>query len=212
MQQQLNKKIYKEFVYSNPPEHLLKPNNLTRPSITSHHKYRKTNSNDIGINHNKFQNSSDVGSNNLSNNNINVDTQQIKIENCCENNMNINVNTTPDLQTNNKELITPLKKQPKPQYHIYDEETFNQIELRGFITKDLLKQCLNSAKNLFHIPINIFEDLCNSYNEFTELLHTLETEFDSTIKCIKDTIGEVIKKINHVIYELYVEVMNKKNI
>lgn len=212
MQQQLNKKIYKEFVYSDANEHLLTENKLTRPSFTSKHKYRKTNSNDIGINHNKFQNSSDVGSNNLSNNNINVDTQQIKIENCCDNNMNINVNSTPDLQPNNKELITSPKKQPKPQYHIYDEETFNQIELRGFITKDLLKQCLNSAKNLFHIPINVFEDLCNSYKDFTELLHTLETEFDSSIKCIKDTIVEVIKKINHVIYELYVEVVNKKNI
>jgi hypothetical protein len=211
MQQQLNKKIYKEFVYSNPSEHLLKPNNLTRPPISCHRKYQKSTSNDIGLNHNKFQNSSDVGSNNLSNNNINVDTQQIKIENCCENNMNINVNTTPDLQIKNQEPITPPKKTPKPQYHIYDEETFNQIELRGFITKDLLKQCLNNAKNLFHISTNIFEDLCNNYNEFVELLHTLETEFDSTIKCIKDTISEVTKKINHVIYELYVEVMNKKN-
>ena len=201
MQQQLNKKIYNEFVYSNPSEHLLKPNSLTRPA----HNYKKIST--------KFHlsNSSDVGSNNLSGNHISVDVnkaQQLKFENCNENNVNINL-TTPQVSPQvNPPQVSP---QPEPkQPLIYDEKTFEQIELRGFITKDLLKQSLIRKSNLFHIGKEIFEKMVEKYDEFTEMIRVLETEFDNTLECVKETIKELIKKINHIVYELYKEVMNKK--
>lgn len=198
MQQQLNKKIYNEFVYSNPSEHLLKPNKLTRPQ----HNYHKTTKIHM-------RNSSDVGSNNLSGNHINVDVnkaQQLKFENCNENNVNINL-TTPPIEIHKETKIEKPKAQTPM---IYDEDTFNQIELRGFITKDLLKQSLIKGSNLFHIASDVFENLVNKYDEFTEMIHTLQTEFDNSLQCVKETIKELTKKINHIIYELYKEVMNKK--
>ena len=206
MQQQLNKKIYNEFVYSNPSEHLLTPNKLTRPQ----HHYMKSNHKSTKIH---MKNSSDIGSNNLSGNHINVDVnkaQQLKFENCNENNVNINL-TTPQVTPPIEKTIESKLEKPKPQTPmIYDEDTFNQIELRGFITKDLLKQSLMKGSNLFHIASDIFENLVNKYDEFTEMIHTLKTEFDNSLQCVKDTIKELTKKINHIVYELYKEVMNKK--
>lgn len=207
MQQQLNKKIYNEFVYSNPTEHLLTPNNLTRPP----HRYKKIST--------KFHlsNSSDVGSNNLSGNHISVDVnkaQQLRFENCNENNVNINLATPqvnpPQVNPQVSPQVNQQTEIEKPKPIIYDEDTFNQIELRGFITKDLLKQSLIRKSNLFHIAKDIFEKMVEKYDEFTEMIRVLETEFDNTLECVKDTIKELIKKINHIIYELYKEVMNKK--
>ena len=160
-----------------------------------------------------MKNSSDIGSNNLSGNHINVDVnkaQQLKFENCNENNVNINL-TTPQVTPPIEKTIESKIEKPKPQTPmIYDEDTFNQIELRGFITKDLLKQSLMKGSNLFHIASDIFENLVNKYDEFTEMIHTLKTEFDNSLQCVKDTIKELTKKINHIVYELYKEVMNKK--
>ena len=212
MQQQLNKKIYNEFVYSNPSEHLLTPNSLTRPP----HRYKKIST--------KFHlsNSSDVGSNNLSGNHISVDVnkaQQLSFENCNEINVNINFATAqPILPQANPPQVSPQVNSQvnsqteieKPKPIIYDEDTFYQIELRGFITKDLLKQSLIRKSNLFHIAKDIFEKMVEKYDEFTEMIRVLETEFDNTLECVKDTIKELIKKINHIIYELYKEVMNIK--
>ena len=202
MQQQLNKKIYNEFVYSNPSEHLLIPNKLTRPQ----HHYMKSNHKSTKIH---MKNSNDVGSNNLSGNHINVDVnkaQQLKFENCNENNVNINLTTPPIEKPKEPKIDNPKPQTPM----IYDEDTFNQIELRGFITKDLLKQSLMKGSNLFHIASDIFENLVNKYDEFTEMIHTLQTEFDNSLQCVKDTIKELTKKVNHIIYELYKEVMSKK--
>ena len=206
MQQQLHKKIYNEFVYTDPPEHLLKPNSLTRPA----HNYKKITT--------RFHlsNSSDIGSNNLSGNHISVDVnkaQQLRFENCNENNVNINLATPqvnpPQVSPQVSPQVTPIEPEPK-QPIIYDENTFNQIELRGFITKDLLKQSLIRKSNLFHIAKDIFEKMVEKYDEFTEMIRVLETEFDNTLECVKETIKELIKKINHIVYELYKEVMNKK--
>ena len=56
---------------------------------------------------------------------------------------------------------------------------------------------------------DIFDELCDKYHQFKEILHTLTTEFDNTIECIIDTGKELTKKISHVIYELYLAVMQK---
>lgn len=106
-------------------------------------------------------------------------------------------------------VVKEEKQETKPEKVIYSEEVFNQIELRGFITKDLLKQSLDRGSNLFHIQQNIFEKLLDRYNQFKEILHTLQTEFDNTVECIIETGKELAKKISHIIYELYLAVMNR---
>lgn len=200
MQKQFIKNIYQEFVYCDPNDHLLKPcNNLTRPE----RNYRSMC--------------------NSCKNNSNPSPQIITIQsditghfgnhNNPEINQTINL-VTPPVEENNhiqqqqKNDDKPIKKETKP--FVYDEETFNQIELRGFITKDLLKQSLDKGSNLFHIAKEIFDELNNKYHEFKEILHTLTTEFDNTIQCVIETGKEITKKINHIIYQLYLAVMDKK--
>lgn len=202
MQKQFIKNIYQEFVYCDPNDHLLKPcNNLTKPER----------------NYKSMCNSCK--------NNTNQSPQIITIQsditghygdnNKPEINQTINL-VTPPVEENNhiqqqqKNDDKPIKKETKPKHIIYDEETFNQIELRGFITKDLLKQSLDKGSNLFHIAKEIFDDLHDKYHEFKEILHTLTTEFDNTIQCVIETGKEITKKINHIIYQLYLAVMDKK--
>lgn len=191
MQNKLHKSIYREFVYCDPSDHLMKADNkLTRPKHNCKHCIMKTNpqqtitiQSDITGHYNG---ASAIGCNNV--------TQ--------------NINTTPS-----PELDIKPQPKPKPKQQnqiIYDEDTFNQIELRGFITKELLKQSLERGSNLFHIAEDVFEGLCDKYHQFKEIYHTLTTEFDNTIECIIDTGKELAKKISHVIYELYLAVMNKK--
>lgn len=131
--------------------------------------------------------------------------EQINLNNTGNNNVNI-VSVTPEIENQRVEKPKETKKQDKI---IYDENTFNQIELRGFITKQLLEQSLLKESNLFHIAEDIFDGLCDRYHQFKEILHTLKTEFDNSVECIIETGKELTKKINHVIYELYVAVMHK---
>lgn len=190
MQKQFIKNVYTQFVYSDPDDHLLKPNNkLTRPQ----HVYSNPNLTKIDP-HNVITIQSDITGH--------------------YNKPTFNINTTPEIEREaNTRIVEPQqsnheqhKEEPKI---IYDEETFNQIELRGFITKELLKQSLDRGSNLFHIPQNVFDKLCERYNQFKEILHTLTTEFDNTIECIIETGKELTKKITHIIYELYLAVMHR---
>lgn len=196
MQKQFIKNIYQEFVYCDPNDHLLKPcNKLTRPernykSMCSSHKNNSNPSPQI------ITIQSDITGHYGDNNNPEI-KQTINL-------------VSPQLDNDiiQKNDDKPIKKETKP--FIYDEETFNQIELRGFITKDLLKQSLDKGSNLFHIAKEIFDELHDKYHEFKEILHTLTTEFDNTIQCVIETGKEITKKINHIIYQLYLAVMNKK--
>lgn len=195
MQKEFIKNIYKEFVYCDPNDHLLNPNNtLTRPDNNSKHMLNKTST------HSNPQfvtiNSEITGDNN--NSEITLVTPKIDLE---------------DVEIQKPPLKPEIKKkliQKEPEKIIYDEETFNQIELRGFITKDLLRMSLDKGSNLFHIAEDIFEKLVDRYNQFKEILHTLETEFDNTVECIIETGKELGKKINHIIYQLYLAIMNRR--
>lgn len=199
MQKQFIKNIYTQFVYSDPDDHLLKPNNkLTRPQ----HVYSNSNLTKIDP-HNVITIQSDITGH--------------------YNKPTFNINTTPEIDPlqskDQSNHVEPIQEQPKEEREaktrivepkiIYDEETFNQIELRGFITKELLKQSLDRGSNLFHIPQELFDKLCERYNQFKEILHTLTTEFDNTIECIIETGKELTKKITHIIYELYLAVMHR---
>lgn len=203
MQKQFIKNVYTQFVYSDPDDHLLKPDNkLTRPT----HK-RNLNLTKIDP-HNVITIQSDItghyGSTNLSiacnKPTFNINGQSINTTH------EINPNETIHSKAENETINGQPKEEPKI---IYDEDTFNQIELRGFITKELLKQSLERGSNLFHISQELFDKLCERYNQFKEILHTLTTEFDNTIECIIETGKELTKKIAHIIYELYLAVMNK---
>lgn len=212
MQNKLHKEIYSEFVYSDPSDHLLKKyNGLTRPK---HNCKRVRNEHFHQVYHSEMPNP---------NSNPNAKASNvINIQGDIGNNNNITqtINTSHDIQTitqtTNDEAQNKVVKEAKPipiqqntEKVIYSEEIFNQIELRGFITKDLLKQSLDRGSNLFHIQQNIFERLLDRYNQFKEILHTLETEFDNTVECIIETGKELTKKISHIIYELYLAVMNR---
>lgn len=191
MQNNLHKTIYKEFVYCHPNEHLLTPNNkLTRPHYNP--KYPNNNHNILPQNVITIQSDITGHYNNIYANNITTP------------------NASPGLD---KEISSVNNKKEdnheEPPTVIFDEETFNQIELRGFITKELLKQSLEKGSNLFHIAQEVFDRLCERYNQFKEILHTLNTEFDTTIECIIETGKELTKKIAHIIYELYLAVMNR---
>lgn len=197
MQKQLIKNIYQEFVYCDPNDHLLKPNNnLTKPEHNCKKCMVKNCPNDQFI---KIQ--SDI-----------TGHYNKVIQNITPMSENI-IQTTPELiQKKNVPINEPESetKHKEVEKYIYDEDTFNQIELRGFITKDLLKQSLEKGSNLFHIGKEIFDELHNKYHEFKEILHTLTTEFDNTIECIIETGKELTKKINHIIYQLYLAVMDKR--
>lgn len=219
MQNKLHREIYSEFVYSDPSDHLLKKNNgLTRPK----HNCKRVCEKNYIVNHelqhiqpehfhhgNQFIYHSEIPNTNQSN--------VISIQGDIGDNNNItqNITTTKSVISDIKEelarnkVVKEEKQEPKPEKVIYSEEVFNQIELRGFITKDLLKQSLDRGSNLFHIQQNIFERLLDRYNQFKEILHTLQTEFDNTVECIIETGKELAKKISHIIYELYLAVMNR---
>lgn len=206
MQNKLHKSIYQEFVYCDPTDHLMKTDNkLIRPKYNCKH-----------LCNNHLCNNNNCDKNIIT---IQSDTPQVAKHMCITgnysgasaigcNNVIQNINTTPELDIKSDKLIQK-EKNTKPKQIIYDEETFNQIELRGFITKELLKQSLERGSNLFHIAEDIFEKLCDKYHQFKEIYHTLTTEFDNTIECIIDTGKELTKKISHVIYELYLAVMQK---
>lgn len=227
MQKQFIKNIYQEFVYCDPEDHLLKPHNtLTKPerncksmcSNCINNQNQKTSIMNI---------QSDItghyGSTTLSN------TYGSAIA-CGNNNSEINqtfnlvspqIETLGDISSDTdqgslasrkKEVKTKeaKPKETKQKQIIYDEETFNQIELRGFITKDLLRQSLDKGSNLFHINKDKFDELYEKYQEFKEILHTLKTEFDNTLHCVIETAKEITKKINHIIYQLYLAVTDKK--
>lgn len=208
MQNKLHQEIYSEFVYCDPSDHLLKKHNhLTRPKHTCK-RIRKKDYIVKGELQNDFSKETLVphiciqqdinGDNNKITQNINSTPNATPVIECC--------NLKNDLE--NKEVF---KEEPKsePKQVIYSEDVFNTIELRGFITKDLLKQSLDKGSNLFHIQTDIFEKLLDRYNQFKEILHTLETEFDNTVECIIETGKELSKKISHIIYELYLAVMHK---
>lgn len=204
MQKQFIKNIYTQFVYSDPDDHLLKPNNkLTRPQ----HVYSNVNPNLTKIDpHNVITIQSDI-TGHYNKPTFNIYEQSINTTPELNPNKNIHEHPKEESITTKEECETKTRiVEPKI---IYDEETFNQIELRGFITKELLKQSLDRGSNLFHIPQDVFDKLCERYNQFKEILHTLTTEFDNTIECIIETGKELTKKIAHIIYELYLAVMNK---
>lgn len=188
MQNKLHKSIYQEFVYCDPNDHLMKTDNkLTRPKYNCKHCVMK----------NKPIEPQKV---------ITIQSDITGHYNQVTQNINTSPTLTPELE--NKPESNNIKSKPEKQI-IYDEQTFEQIELRGFITKELLKQSLERESNLFHIAEDIFDNLCDKYHQFKEILHTLTTEFDNTIECIIDTGKELTKKISHVVYELYLAVMNK---
>lgn len=242
MQKEFIKNIYKEFVYCDPNDHLLNPNNtLTRPETaiadkqlccasmmpklgernSSKHMLNKVSP----INNPQFvtinsETASEkpklevritgdntdykiiLGDEISNNSEITVVTSKLELE-------DVEIQKSP-LNAEAKTIKTKSIKTHSPEPIIYDEETFNQIELRGFITKDLLRMSLDKASNLFHIAEDIFEKLVDRYNQFKEILHTLKTEFDNTVECIIETGKELGKKINHIIYQLYLAIMNKK--
>lgn len=186
MQQHFIKNVYNEFIYCDPSEHLLAHNKLTRPNNHICQQCR---------NYNRSSNNGNI----YANQNIGEYTAPIQqeVEPECKTNMT---------QSSSDNSFNLNETQPKI---IYDEETFNQIELRGFITKQLLEQSLERGSNLFHIAQDVFDRLCDKYNQFKEIHHTLTTEFDNTIECIIETGKELAKKIAHIIYELYLAVANK---
>lgn len=177
MQNELHKSIYREFVYCDPSDHLMKTDNkLTRPKHNCKRCIMKNNSVQPIF--------SDITGHYVTNKVI----------------QNI---------TNTSYVDPPREEKNKTHTIIYDEDTFNQIELRGFITKDLLKQSLERESNLFHIAEDVFDELCDKYHQFKEILHTLTTEFDNSVDCIIETGKELNKKISHIIYELYLAVVNR---
>lgn len=189
MQNKLHKSIYREFVYCDPHDHLMKPDNkLTRPKYNCH---RRIPTQDTSKDHQVIIQSDITGHYNSISPEIYINSEPVE-----------------KVKENSKD--NPKEgSQKRSQKIIYDEDTFNQIELRGFITKQLLEQSLEKESNLFHIAEDIFDDLCDRYHQFKEILHTLTTEFDNTIVCIIDTTKELTKKISHIIYELYLAVMHK---
>lgn len=219
MQKEFIKNIYKEFVYCDPNDHLLNPNNtlrhpdrclrnfssVTRPENNSKHMLKTVKVQDkpqiINIQ------SEITGDNN--NSEITLVTPKLDLE-------DVEIQKPPLNNVIDKKDMTEkikkksIPKQPKPEPIIYSEEVFNQIELRGFITKDLLRMSLDKGSNLFHIAEDIFEKLVDRYNQFKEILHTLETEFDNTVECIIETGKELGKKINHIIYQLYLAIMERR--
>lgn len=198
MQNKLHKSIYQEFVYCDPNDHLMKiDNKLTRPKYNCKHLCNNYLCNDHCRNNNNYITIQSEITGHYNNVTQNI-TPTLRIKNPQQ-------SVIPELE--NKSELKTQKEQPKQL--IYDEETFNQIELRGFITKELLKQSLEKGSNLFHIAEDIFENLCDKYHQFKEILHTLTTEFDNTVECIIDTGKELTKKLSHIIYELYLAVMNK---
>lgn len=203
MQKQFIKNIYQEFVYCDPSDHLLKPNNnLTKPEHNCKKCMVKNCPNDQFI---TIQ--SDITGHYSGASAINCNKVIQNITPMVEN----IIQTTPELNQKENLPINETKTEPKPEKpFIYDEDTFNQIEIRGFITKDLLRQSLEKGSNLFHIATELFDELYNKYHEFKEILHTLTTEFDNTIECIIETGKELTKKINHIIYQLYLAVMDKR--
>lgn len=197
MQNKLHKTIYSEFVYCDPSDHLMKTDNtLTRPKYNCKQCIHKRNCDELNT-----DNVSAI---------VKIQSDITGHHNNVTQNINTSPNISPVLDENihSKTKIKTIKEKQKN--IIYDENTFNQIELRGFITKELLKQSLERGSNLFHISQEVFDRLCEKYNQFKEILHTLTTEFDNTIECIIDTGKELTKKISHVIYELYLAVMDKK--
>ena len=214
MQKQFIKNIYQEFVYCDPNDHLLKPyNNLTKPernyksmcNSCTDQRSSAMHKNDTNQSPQIITIQSDIGGH--------YGTGALAIAYGDNNNPEIKqtinlVSPQSDNDVIPKKDDKPIKKETKSL--VYDEETFNQIELRGFITKDLLKQSLDKGSNLFHIAKEIFDDLHDKYHEFKEILHTLTTEFDNTIQCVIETGKEITKKINHIVYQLYLAVMDKK--
>lgn len=217
MQNKLHKSIYREFVYCDPNDHLMKTDNkLTRPKYNCKQNVRPTNevlsqrrtvepqlkrTNEV-LSHRRTDKPTDDDftkivtiQSDITGHHNNI-TNEIRYDNLIQN-ITPNVENCVHNNSKNKAQI------------IYDEDTFNQIELRGFITKELLKQSLEKGSNLFHIAEDIFDELCDKYHQFKEILHTLTTEFDNTIQCVIDTGKELTKKISHIIYELYLAVMHK---
>jgi hypothetical protein len=217
MQKQFIKNIYQEFVYCDPEDHLLKPhNNLTKPERNC----KSMCANCINNPNNKssiMTIQSDITGHYgpaiaYGNNNSEI-KQTFNLVGAagavfCDSPQIETLGDTPS--DTDQGSSASRKKETKPKHIIYDEETFNQIELRGFITKDLLRQSLDKGSNLFHIAKDKFDDLHEKYHEFKEILHTLKTEFDNTLQCVIETGKEITKKINHIIYQLYLAVMNKK--
>lgn len=213
MQKQFIKNIYQEFVYCDPNDHLLKPcNNLTKPERNYKSMCNSCTDQRSSAMHKKDTNQSPqiitIQSDITGHYGINASAITYGDNNKPEIKQTINL-VSPQLD-NDVQKNENIKKETKPKHIIYDEETFNQIELRGFITKDLLKQSLDKGSNLFHIAKEIFDDLHDKYHEFKEILHTLTTEFDNTIQCVIETGKEITKKINHIVYQLYLAVMDKK--
>lgn len=228
MQNKLHQEIYSEFVYCDPSDHLLKKHNhLTRPKHTCKRIRKKDyivkgelqgaakgacSANDFSketlVPHICIQQDINGDNNKITQNITTSGMSELKERNSTP-------NATPVIECcnlkNDLENKEVFKEEPKsePKQVIYSEDVFNTIELRGFITKDLLKQSLDKGSNLFHIQTDIFEKLLDRYNQFKEILHTLETEFDNTVECIIETGKELSKKISHIIYELYLAVMNK---
>ena len=202
MQKEFIKNIYKEFVYCDPNDHLLNPSNtLTRPESNSKHMLNKVSP----LNNPQFVTiqSEITGDNN--NSEITVVTPNLQ-----ETTSSKPIKTEEEVIHTQSLETSSRKKKSKDEPIIYSEEVFNQIELRGFITKDLLRMSLDKGSNLFHIAEDIFEKLVDRYNQFKEILHTLETEFDNTVECIIETGKELGKKINHIIYQLYLAIMNRR--
>lgn len=202
MQKEFIKNIYKEFVYCDPNDHLLNPNNtLTRPENNSKHMLNKVSP----LNNPQFVTiqSEITGDNN--NSEITVVTPKLH-----ETTSSKPIKTEEEVIHTQSLETSSRKKKSKDEPIIYSEEVFNQIELRGFITKDLLRMSLDKGSNLFHITEDIFEKLVDRYNQFKEILHTLETEFDNTVECIIETGKELGKKINHIIYQLYLAIMERR--
>lgn len=223
MQKEFIKNIYKEFVYCDPNDHLLNPNNtLTRPETSSwmpklgernnsKHMLNKVSQ----LNNPQFVTiqSEITGDNN--NSEITVvstkpDVKQLVTPKLQETTSSKPIKTEEEVIHTQSLETSSRKKKSKDEPIIYSEEVFNQIELRGFITKDLLRMSLDKGSNLFHIAEEIFEKLVDRYNQFKEILHTLETEFDNTVECIIETGKELGKKINHIIYQLYLAIMNRR--
>lgn len=263
MQKEFIKNIYKEFVYCDPNDHLLNPNNtlrhpdrclrnfssVTRPETTTKHMLNKVsplnNPQFVTINSETASQKPKLEVRITGDNTTSKKSEGLKTRNNSE-----IILVTPKIDLEDVEIQIPplsndgekkdmtekIKKKIIPKEPIiYSEEVFNQIELRGFITKDLLRMSLDKGSNLFHIAEEIFEKLVDRYNQFKEILHTLETEFDNTVECIMEakppqasersrietgTVTnclrcqrhrkELGKKINHIIYQLYLAIMNRR--
>lgn len=212
MQKQFIKNLYQEFVYCDPEDHLLKPdNNLTKPE-------RNCKSMCANCINNPNQKSANITIQSDITGHYGQASPAGRLSAIACGNTNSEIKQTINLVTpplnDNKTTKTeskpePKKQETKPKHIIYDEQTFNQIELRGFITKDLLRQSLDKGSNLFHISKEVFDELHEKYQEFKEILHTLKTEFDNTLQCVVETGKEITKKINHIIYQLYLAVTDK---